>query len=75
MFSGDLEIKEENIDTEFVISGAPEFEQIENLKEEKIVFAESLTIKGEPQHRSLVGYLPQVKEAKNCPTTSECVLS
>ena len=26
-------------------------------------------------HRSLVDYLPQVKKAKNCPTTSECVLS
>ena len=52
MFSGDLQIKEENIDTEFVISGAPEFEQIESLKEEKIVFAESLTIKGEPQENS-----------------------
>ena len=26
-------------------------------------------------HRSLVAYLPQVKKAKNCPTTSECVLS
>ena len=35
MFSGDLQIKEENIDTDFVISGAPEFEQIESLKEEK----------------------------------------
>ena len=34
MFSGDLQIKEENIDNEFVISGAPEFEQIESLKEE-----------------------------------------
>ena len=25
--------------------------------------------------RSLVAYLPQVKKSKNCPTTSECVLS
>ena len=36
------------------------------------IFTVDLTL---TTHRSLVDYLPQVKKAKNCPTSPECVLS